>query len=381
MYNNAGYFAMKTFRTGRDHDHDASSFSREISILRELTQHTHNHIVSLLATYETSYCHHLILPWADCDLEEFWNKDPQSRLSSDAAMWLAQQTKGLVDALYCIHRTFDAHAKHGTPPEGSPYGRHGDLKPANILWFPSNESRESSILRIAILDASAFTRTEDREHSKSSMSAAYQAPEIKLRTRTVQRGVARTATYPALKSDIGAGSFTSQADIWALGCIFLEFVCWHAGGTEFLERFRSEREISAGGGSLEDEWFFEDISDHPHDQNKVRLRGAVVSRLSSLKRQGDELVRHIARIIPQMLSVNPETRLTPKQVLAKLEGIDVTKRVSKELPRWQQDLPVTPATSAFQESAGVMDYDSDDSDDSSFGDLVKVSVPRVDVLR
>ena len=32
-----------------------------------------------------------------------------------------------------------------------------------------------------------------------------------------------------------------QCDVWALGCVFLEFICWYSGGTTSLKSFEDQR--------------------------------------------------------------------------------------------------------------------------------------------
>lgn len=181
----------------------------------------------------------------------------------------------------------------------------------------NDKSSGGSILRLANLghtDAVAAKRIESRTRPNFPRSSAYQAPEDKLRTRSLERGVAHTINYRPPEYDTEAGPLTKQYDTWSLGCIFLEVAVWMMSGAESLKNFQSERATTARRGSFEDEGF----GDKPRDYHKIRLREAVVSRLSSLESRDDGIVRRIARIIPQMLSVNPETRLTAKQVIAKL---------------------------------------------------------------
>ncbi|CAN9309540.1 unnamed protein product [Alternaria alternata] len=153
-------------------------------VLRNLhkTQHAHDHLVTLLATYEQRDYLCLVLPWADADLDQYWRRqDPRSfgdgaRLSA----WLKQQCCGLAEAVSRIHRyettssttmlrniTSAAPGAEAIPGRSQSVrspgqrdfvlsGRHGDIKPKNILWFPHASSAESSITDLGILKLSDF---------------------------------------------------------------------------------------------------------------------------------------------------------------------------------------------------------------------------------
>lgn len=89
------------------------------------------------------------------------------------------------------------------------YGRHGDIKPDNILWFkniPGSNYGASGILRIADFGLGRFHGRESRSNDPAGNNPAsptYKPPECKL------------------------GKFISRAyDIWSLGGLYLEFITW-----------------------------------------------------------------------------------------------------------------------------------------------------------
>ena len=47
--------------------------------------------------------------------------------------------------------------------------------------------------------------------------------------------------YRSPESILPYGEITPQCDVWALGCVFLEFICWYAGGRQLLNRFEKAR--------------------------------------------------------------------------------------------------------------------------------------------
>jgi len=147
----------------------------------------------------------IIFPWAvGGDLWEFWRAEhPRDFLSC------LKQIAGLTRALEAIHEV---------------NCRHGDLKPANILYF--NEGG-SGILKIADLGiARAHTKpTFERADKTSTLAStrAYEGPEA---SENYISDTARSRRY----------------DCWSMGCIIFEFVVWLLFDFEALESFESHRD-------------------------------------------------------------------------------------------------------------------------------------------
>jgi serine/threonine protein kinase len=221
---------------------DKLAFAHEVSVLGKLSEsrHTHNHLINLLAAYEKKGDYHLVFPWAECDLLEYWNRFPCPDQSSQRAIWLQEQTQGIAEALNMMHRykTFSGGLlRYGfddkgqrieipqtvvLPPtaqsEQELFGRHGDLKPTNILWFPVSHSRACyGILKIADFGSAEFT-TSRTKHGKVPYSRTYQSPEYGLSTE-----------------------HSIACDIWALGCIYLECTTWFFGGSTAIQEFNDKR--------------------------------------------------------------------------------------------------------------------------------------------
>lgn len=102
------------------------------------------------------------------------------------------------------------------------FGRHGDLKPENILWFPSTKSTGGhGVLKITDFGAARFNTVNLWDTHKTGRipnSATYRSPEIDLH-----------------------GKLTTACDIWALGCIYLQFITWYFGGNKWVEDFGHRR--------------------------------------------------------------------------------------------------------------------------------------------
>ncbi|KAH6629799.1 hypothetical protein C7974DRAFT_193152 [Boeremia exigua] len=223
--------------------------AREADVLRGLSggSHPNDHLVSLLATFEYNGGFYLIFPLADADLQRFWKR---SKTCTDpyTERWMLEQSFGIASALYKIHRyeTFprtsslykSAHTRKSTMAkqelasilegnEGNPgrrlFGRHGDIKPNNILHFPNlNLADGLGTLKITDFGITQFS-TEDKrllkDGEKISCTSAYQSPECVLDR-----------------------SISTACDIWALGCVYLEFVLWYLRGYQAVVAFSRARD-------------------------------------------------------------------------------------------------------------------------------------------
>ncbi|KAI1276315.1 hypothetical protein F5Y07DRAFT_399573 [Xylaria sp. FL0933] len=221
-------YALKEFKQGHEH-----TFRREVEAYTQLAPKNHPHIVALLMAYELGGRFHLLFPWANGSLANFFqyrNPDPDPEITS----WVALQCAGLADALQMIHTTSSNVPPNGRigQPEAN-YGRHGDLKPENILWFasPSDQcggtdvSRSLGTLKIADFGLSRLRsrgpgQTNSRSDKRFVGTLAYSAPD-----------------------DVVSRKY----DIWSLGMVYMEFVCWLLGGQESVKEFHHARCIGGDG--------------------------------------------------------------------------------------------------------------------------------------
>ncbi|KAM0237419.1 hypothetical protein ACHAP5_009049 [Fusarium lateritium] len=104
----------------------------------------------------------------------------------------------------------------------SKFGRHGDIKPENILWF-KNYNNDLNHMAICDFGSTEFNSIYSKSHvdarGVTGYSKTYQPPDTRL------------------------GSEVSQKiDVWSLGCVFLEFVSWFLlGYQETVEEFPKRR--------------------------------------------------------------------------------------------------------------------------------------------
>lgn len=179
------------------------------------------HIVELLSAFQLRQRIFMIFPWANSNLQEFWQKNSAHGGSStvDLERWISTQALGLAEAIQTIHTGL------GIVNEGKRYGRHGDIKPENILWFKATDDSEHSFysgtLKLADFGSAQF---------QSVPGSTVQATNI--------RGV--TSTYQAPELDL-AHPISQAYDMWCFGCVLLDFVIWYQHGWRGIYQFSRDR--------------------------------------------------------------------------------------------------------------------------------------------
>lgn len=175
---------------------------------------THDNLIELLFSYEIAADQFMIFPWAECNLLEFWRKYKSRPSEQDDLIWLIKQCRGLADGLCEVHRYHEKDDVNEGDLDSKRLGRHGDIKPRNILFFNSQSQRG----RLVVAD---FTLMR------------FHAPNTKHTDAKDVKGFSRTYRPPELDCKEGI-SLSQKYDIWTLGCVFLEFVTWHHVGYDAL---------------------------------------------------------------------------------------------------------------------------------------------------
>ncbi|VUC27443.1 unnamed protein product [Clonostachys rosea] len=225
------YFAWK--KLIRD---DCDEFRQEVENLERLSAkrgHRDDHLMHLeLACRHGKDCY-LVFPWADGDLTQFWRRENRSRncLNHDDVIWFFEQCLGLSTGLRRLH---DLHSFE-RPVFGADgfyrakdlvaevendksYGRHGDIKPENILWFRDYNGNRDHLM-ITDFGLTEFHSRDSRSHrglDGLAYTDTYQSPDIFL-----------------------TGNVTRKYDVWSLGCVFVEFVSWF-----FLDGVKATEDFS-----------------------------------------------------------------------------------------------------------------------------------------
>lgn len=279
-------------------------------MLKALSQHRHPHLVKLLATFEYQGAYYLLFPWAKANLRTYWKGTPLPQFSTDTVMWLLRQCKGIASGLLRIHGYQTTHdytteqslARRGRSTsdisiDGRLYGRHGDIKPENILWTDEDimdEERRPCEEGLLLLADFGLMRIH-RELTKSLVnpesvtgSPTYEPPELKLHAKV-----------------------SRAYDIWSLGCVYLEFLTWLIGGWDELDRFSPARSITGLDGTNDDTFFtLVDVEGSSH--RTAVVRGSVQQWINDLdeKPECSDFIHEFLHLIStEMLIIDPQARI------------------------------------------------------------------------
>ncbi|KAF4812429.1 putative serine/threonine-protein kinase tsuA [Colletotrichum siamense] len=218
----------KIHDVGKSRQKIVSSWEKEVAILKQMNNLKQDHIVRFLTAFRFGMPgkeeHHLMLEWAEGgDLRNLWKAQRRPSLTANLVKDTFHQLLGLAEAIKKAHY-----------PESGPNFRHGDLKPENILWFGKDSMDLLKIGDWGLAKKHNLT-TELRNKSTTTKDGtrAYQPPE-------------EFVTYETnLLTPNKLGKKKSRLyDMWAFGCITLEFLIWLVYGFEQLETFNRILQLS-----------------------------------------------------------------------------------------------------------------------------------------
>lgn len=232
-------FAMKEFV-------DADDFQDEFDALNLVRGNLngYEHLIKALAAFSHGRKNFLIFPLAKGNLVKFWQ---QWGSSPRNVSWMLTQCHGIMEGLQRIHQL------RSTDPSNDivMLGRHGDIKPQNILWFADAPKADRLVL-------SDFTLMRFHEKGKKQ--------------ETTMDRISGTRTYRAPEVEVMSHHHVSQMyDVWSLGCVFLEFISCHLAGYDATrnsfftgsdgqryQSFRTTREMDDAQrlGYFDDKFFF-----------------------------------------------------------------------------------------------------------------------------
>ena len=186
-----------------------------------MNSRNHKHIVRFITAFRRGEDgkgdHYLMFEWADGgNLENLWDQNEMPVLNANLVKALVEQLNGLVDALSVIHKGYKKTGHY----------RHGDLKPANILWFKDGGLIGTLKISDWGIAKEHNINTELRAHATSARygTVRYEPPEIV------------TGVDPTFLNQ-PRNRRSRLYDIWSLGCITLECIIWLLYGTHGLKLF------------------------------------------------------------------------------------------------------------------------------------------------
>ncbi|KAL0931254.1 serine/threonine protein kinase [Colletotrichum truncatum] len=201
-------FALKRLYASNE-----KAFDQEVQQLERFGGR-HPHIVTLLSTIilqSSQPTYQLLFPLADCDLLGYWELRPQPK-DQVALSWVAEQLFGMADALSFIH---NPGLKVG---DKSLYGRHGDIKPENVLLFKRRDRDTLVLSDLGLTMTHGEQSRSNRPGETIPTSPNYRPPECDI--------------------DGKKGHVSRAFDIWTLGCLFLEFLVWIFDGWDGYIKFK-----------------------------------------------------------------------------------------------------------------------------------------------
>ena len=246
------FFAIKELIRHKHHD---VPYENKILCGLYKEKHRHDHLISLVATYFHNEIHYLIFPWAETDLSGYWQHiNPKPLRDDEMAKWLVQQCCGLACGLHKLHHwetTIESNLVNDTTKVKDESdiillsGRHGDIKPKNVLWFADGRY---GILKIADFGATRFYHSTPPNSSPVPTTPDYRAPEYNTEM-----------------------TMNNSWDIWALGCLYLEFITWFSHGWRGVHEFAQKR-LSRDSGYYN----WETTTFYTENDGKLVLKNCVI---------------------------------------------------------------------------------------------------------
>lgn len=249
-----GIFAVKRLRKKT-----VDEFRHEVDALRRFSGKVHPHLITLLATFTQGGYYHMIFPWAECDLEWYWDNINPTPDPNDVGLvrWLSRQCLGIMEAVSVIH-----NPSHLTSEKK--FGRHGDIKAENILWFKTRPKDPGDRGMLVISDLGLAAINSDKSRSMQPNT-----------------GLKMTPSYRPPECDARGGTISRAFDIWTLGCLYLELVCWLLRGKIGKDKFDEARTTPFIFGSRTNVYFEIEERKRSAPQTYVFKVKDVVSKVSS----------------------------------------------------------------------------------------------------
>lgn len=308
---------------------DEIEFRKEETILKRLGPRNHRNLIRLLATFRHENKWHLIFPYADGNLLNYWERIvPIPNFDEATVLWSLKQMYGIADGVQLIHnfdiqvplpaeRADEARGKGqafrlSVQPGEERYGRHGDIKPENILWFEYDPEFHdpNGVLKIADFGLGRFHGRDSRSKVNPRSvcwSPTYEPPELKL------------------------GTPVSRAyDFWSLGGLYLEYVSWLLGGWTAVTGFSNRRALEAAGapGFSDDNYFSITTGG---DEPVAHVRDGVTAWVKELHQHEkcSALIHEFLQlIIEEMLVIDSKKRI---------EAADLQKRMQNFVRKAEED--------------------------------------------
>ncbi len=252
-----------------------------------------------------------MFPYADANLDQYWKIQPLPQFDSRTVGWMLEQITGLTDGLSSIHnfkvpvieRTLQelrGAFSHRLPGQEL-YGRHGDIKPKNILVFGCDAKTAGSLgtLQIADFGLGRFHRLDTRSKIvPAAMSPTYESPERELNK-----------------------PWSRACDIWGLGCVLLRFITWLLKGPDGVLAF-DECRVQNETVFFACDNFFTIITENGH--KRAEVKPVIVQWVNKELHEHEKCSLFIHNLLDltmfKLLDPNSKSRISANALLARLAG-------------------------------------------------------------
>ncbi|KAL3420050.1 protein kinase [Phlyctema vagabunda] len=362
---------------------DEKEFKKEQSILSSISVKRHPHLIDLLVSYRHEGKYNLMFPYAQSNLRGYWDARPHPNFNRNTLLWSIKQMEGIASGLHLVHNfrvTIPLEVDGGMRMQNGAqlsvgkgeerFGRHGDIKPENILWFDRIYGAEPGkqdpmgILKIADFGLGRFHGRDSRSAQDPRWivsSPTYEPPECKLK-KPVSRAY----------------------DLWSLGCLYLEFLTWILMGAPDIEGFADFRG-KTGTGGVNDDNFFTITSPPGSDEPEAELRqevGSWARKLHCHNRCSQALHDILELIMKGLLIIRQKDRLDSMKLKRRLQ--EIYKRAQRDDTYLLKPVPYPKRIGEFKSTSEPTISNGHDrkrkkvtwSDDISPDDLSSLDLPR-----
>ncbi|KAJ4987564.1 protein kinase domain-containing protein [Stagonosporopsis vannaccii] len=246
------------------------------------------HVVHCLAAFTLSSSVYMIYGTMYGNLEQYISSNLGRHIDDRV---LLSQLSGIAGALHNLHNgtlSRDARSNESTNPF-MPFTL--DITPEKIMVF----SEQIFGLQLWV---ESFQILRRGNPGKVVLTPAYKAPE-------------------SLR--LSEAASVTRANIWSLGCTYLEIIVWYVDGYTSLCIFRESRGLAATRSNKPTDkgfWYLEGIE----NDAKARLREPVNVMLLSLLARTKGPIHRAVDLIQDMLQIDPEKRPSADFVAAMLSS-------------------------------------------------------------
>ncbi|GAB1311899.1 Kinase-like domain-containing protein [Madurella fahalii] len=306
---------QKSFALKQLFSSDVEAFNKELASLLYVKRVNNSHLIELLATFEIrdqtgNSEFYLVFPWAEGNLWHFWKNHDTPEQRRGRETWMADQCYKLARALQLVHGERDEQLSHYPDiPQNQQeiYGRHGDVKAENVLYFEQDTATELVMTDFGL----------GRLHTRYSRSGINPG------------GIETSNTYRAPEFDLDQNLLSRRADIFSLGCMYLEFVTWYLCGYESAsDRFvQSRTEANPSLESFYFDTFFVIQTDSRDGTKTAHIKGSVLEWINKLKRTenpfppSNYVTKFLDLIQNKMLTPYPTERIQITELVIELRNL------------------------------------------------------------